>query len=165
MRWATGLSFCWAAWLLSEFFEANKRQGLSAFAYQALAWVFYCIALFAKQSSFSIPLIVVLLFLLRPGDTALVPLRRRIGNALLALIAYSIPAAIVFFHAKALLQYQTPYPISITLNGLLQWLSYIPWYFVGVDFPYLLNVPYKISRSSDPVGGCRFCCTSTADAR
>lgn len=116
--------------------RANKRQGLSAFAYQALAWAFYCIALFAKQSSFSIPLIVVLLFLLRPGDSTLVPLRRRIGNALLALVAYSVPAAVVFFHGKSLLQYRTPYPISLTLSGVFQLLSYIPWYFVGVDFPY-----------------------------
>lgn len=121
--------------------RANKRNGPSAFAYQALAWAFYCIALFAKQSSFSIPLIVVLLFLFRPGDTTHVRLRRRIVNALLALIAYSIPAAVVFFHAKALLQYRTPYPISLTLSGFVQLLSYIPWYFVGVDFPYkFLNV-------------------------
>ena len=115
--------------------RANRRQGLSAFAYYAFAWILLCIATFAKQSSFAIPLIVALAVLLRPGEDALVPFRRRAGQAFLALIAYSIPVAVIFFHAKALLQQGTPYPVSLTLSGLTQWLFYVPWFFVGMGFP------------------------------
>ena len=124
--------------------RANKRQGVSAFVYHAVAWIFFCIALFAKQSSFAIPLIVALLILLRPGDTALAPLRQRVSHTVLALIAYSVPAAIVFLHAKTLFRGQIPYPIHITPGGFTQWLSYIPWYFVGIQFPYkVLDIPTK----------------------
>lgn len=114
--------------------RANKRSGLSAFAYHVLAWMLFCIATFAKQSSFSIPFIVMLLVLIRPGEAALPPLQRRVKQALLALIVYSIPAAVIFVHAKMLLQHKTPYPMSINLDSFTQWLSFVAWYFVGVGF-------------------------------
>ena len=118
--------------------RANKRQGWAAFSYHVLAWILFCIALFAKQSSFAIPLVVALLILLRPGETTLAPLRRRIGQAVAALIVYSIPAAIIYLHAKALFRQRTPYAISITPASFTQWLSYIPWYFAAIDTPYKL---------------------------
>lgn len=115
--------------------RANKRRGSTAFAYHAIAWTLFSIATFAKQSSFAIPLIVTLLILLRPGEDVLAPLRRRAGQASLALIAYSIPAAIIFFHSKSLLRQGTPYPVSLTLGSFTQWLAYIPWYFIAFSFP------------------------------
>jgi hypothetical protein len=114
--------------------RANKREGLVSFAYRVLAWMLFVIATFAKQSSFSIPLIVALLVLLRPGQTALPSLSRRIAHAFLSLTVYSIPAAIIFFHARSLLQ-KVPYPISLTLSGFTQLLDYITWYFIGFELP------------------------------
>jgi hypothetical protein len=115
--------------------RANKSRAAGAFLYQGLAWILFCVALFAKQSSFSIPLIAALLVLIHPGETELAPLRRRAGQAFAALVAYSIPVAMIFFHAKALLRQRVPYPISFSMESFTQWLSYIPWYFVGVIFP------------------------------
>lgn len=131
--------------------RANKRQGLSVFVYHAVAWVLFCVAIFAKQSSFSIPLIVALLVLIRPGETSRGPLKRRAGQMVFALIAYSIPAAIVFFHAKALLREGTPYPVSVTLDSFTQWLSYIPWYFVGVSFPGRYKILLDLTKVAGAV--------------
>lgn len=114
--------------------RANRRTGTVSLVYHALAWVLFVIATFAKQSSFSIPLIVALLVLLHPGQTALPSLRRRTGQALLALVAYSVPAAIIFFHARSLLE-KVPYPISLTLSGFTQLLGYLTWYFIGFEVP------------------------------
>jgi hypothetical protein len=127
--------------------RANKRGGLVSFACHALAWVLFVIATFAKQSSFSIPLIVALLLLLRPGQTALPSFARRIGQTLLALIAYSIPGAVIFFHARSLLQ-KVPYPISLTLSGLTQLFGYITWFFIGLEVP-----GYKIASTISTVAG------------
>lgn len=118
-------------WIL----RANKSRGAGVFVYHGLAWLLFCVALFAKQSSFSIPLIVALVVLIQPGETTLAPVRRRAGQAFAALIAYSIPMAVIFFHAKSLLRQKTPYPVAISMDSFTQWLSYIPWYFVGVSFP------------------------------
>jgi hypothetical protein len=115
--------------------RANKRVGMISFVYHALAWVLFVVATFAKQSSFTIPLIVALLYLLRPGQATLPPLRQRVMQMLLSLIAYSIPTAIIFFHAKSLLQHKVPYPISLTLSGFTQLLGYIAWYFIGFEVP------------------------------
>ena len=114
--------------------RANKRGGFVSIAYHALAWVLFVVATFAKQSSFSIPLIVALLLLLRPGQTALPSFARRVTQTVLALITYSIPAAIIFFHARSLLQ-KVPYPIVMTLNGFTQLFGYITWYFIGFELP------------------------------
>ena len=115
--------------------RANKQRGASAFAHHVVAWLLFCIALFAKQSSFSIPLIVAMLILIHPGETNLAPLRQRIRRASLAFVAYLLPTMVIFFHAKTLLRHQTPYPISITLDSFTQWLCYLPWYFVAISFP------------------------------
>ncbi len=114
--------------------RANKRGGLASLGYHALAWVLFVVATFAKQSSFSIPLIVALLLLLRPGQMALPSLRRRAPQTVLALVAYGIPAAIIFFHARSLLQ-KVPYPISLTGSGFTQLFGYINWYFIGFELP------------------------------
>ncbi|MEO8736449.1 MAG: hypothetical protein ABI380_07890 [Edaphobacter sp.] len=135
--------------------RANKRKGPSVFGYHALAWILFCIATFAKQSSFAIPLIVALLILIRPGETPLVPLRRRVRHAFLALIAYSIPVAIVFLHAKSMFRQGTPYPVSLTLDGFTRWLAYIPWYFVGIELPgqyKVLNILTLVAGAAILVG-------------
>jgi hypothetical protein len=127
--------------------RANRRSGAVSLMYHALAWLLFVIATFAKQSSFSIPLIVVLLVLLHPGQTALPSLRRRIGHALAALVAYAVPTAIVFFHARSLLD-KVPYPISLTVSGFTQLLGYLTWYFIGFEVP-----GYRIASILSPVVG------------
>jgi hypothetical protein len=119
--------------------RANKRIGVVSFAYHALAWILFVIAALAKQSAFTLPLIVALLVLLRPGQTVIPSLRRRIGQTVLALASYSVPTLVIFFHARSLLK-TVPYPISLTLGGFTQLLGYITWYFIGFEFPG----PYKI---------------------
>lgn len=114
--------------------RANRRTGLASFTLHALAWTLFVIALFAKQSAFTLPLIVVLLVLLRPGQIGLPSLRRRIGQTILVLIAYSVPTLVIFFHARSLLR-TVPYPISLTPNGFAQLLGYITWYFIGFEVP------------------------------
>lgn len=114
--------------------RANKRTGVVSLAYHVLAWILFVIATFAKQSAFTIPLIVALLALLRPGQSELPALRRRIGQTFLILVAYSIPTLIIFFHARSLLR-TVPYPISLTLSGFTQLLGYITWYFIGFELP------------------------------
>jgi hypothetical protein len=114
--------------------RANRRTGAVSVAYHALAWTLFVIAAFAKQSAFTLPLIVALLILLRPGQTSLPSLRRRIGQTILAMVSYSVPTLIIFFHARSLLK-TVPYPISLTLGGFTQLLGYITWYFIGLEVP------------------------------
>ncbi|MEO6815248.1 MAG: hypothetical protein ABI177_00985 [Edaphobacter sp.] len=132
--------------------RANRRTGITSFAYHALAWLLFIIAAFAKQSAFTIPLIVALLVLLRPGQTVLPSLRRRIGQTILILISYSIPTLVIFFQARSLLR-TVPYPISLTLSGFTQLLGYITWYFIGFEVPG----PYKIIAILTDVVGAAIC--------
>jgi hypothetical protein len=133
--------------------RASRRTGTVSLVYHTLAWVLFVIATFAKQSSFSIPLIVALLVLLHPGPTALPSLRRRTGQALLALVAYSVPAAIIFFHARSLLD-KVPYPISLTLSGFTQLLGYLTWYFIGFEVPgYLIASIFSIVAGAAILAG------------
>lgn len=139
--------------------RANRRHGASAFAHHAVAWFLFCVALFAKQSAFSIPLIVTLLVLIRPGETDLLPLRRRVRDAILIFVAYLMPTILIFLHAKALLRQQTPYPISVTLDSFTQWLCYIPWYFVAMSFPgkyRILTDLTKVAGAAILIGGLIF---------
>jgi len=132
--------------------RANRRTGFVSFAYHALAWILFVIAAFAKQSAFTLPLIVALLILLRPGQTALPSLRRRIGQTILILISYSVPTLVIFFQARSLLK-TVPYPISLTLSGFTQLLGYITWYFIGFEVPG----PYKIIGILTSVVGAAIC--------
>lgn len=115
--------------------KANKLRGPAAFGYHAMAWISFFFATLAKQSSFAAPVIVVLLLFLRPGETSLLPLGRRIKSALLGLLVYSGTAAVVFFHAKALSQAKTPYPIAFSVGSVLQTFSYPTWYVMTFEFP------------------------------
>lgn len=130
-----GIVVLLGALILLAVLRANRQTGPSVFAYHAIAWVLLWIAALAKQSAFAIPLIIALALLLRPGQDILPALRRRVVQAIAALVFYSVPAAVIFLHAKTLLRHGTPYPISITFASFVQWLAYIPWYFIAIPFP------------------------------
>jgi hypothetical protein len=121
--------------------RALKSKGSVSLAFHGLAWLSYCIALLAKQSAFAIPLVVAALLIIRPGESILDAAYRRWTSAAIALMAYGIPASIVYFHAKTLFSNRTPYPIVLTLNG-------ITYPFVHA---FLYFVPLELTSSSSPV--------------
>ncbi len=115
--------------------RANKLRSPAAFVYHVVAWISFFFATLAKQSSFAAPLIVALLLFIRPGEIQLLPLARRLRSAFLGLLVYSCTAGVVFFHAKALSQARTPYPIAFSFESVLQTFSYAIWYLITFDLP------------------------------
>jgi len=128
--------FCGLTYLF--LLKATKRHGSTALYYHLFAWLFFCVAILGKQSSFVAPLIVALLLFLRPGEpsqTRLPSVLRRTATAALGLCIYAATAAIVFFHAKTLLHASSPYPISFSIRALQQPFCHATWYFLLVQFP------------------------------
>jgi hypothetical protein len=114
--------------------KASKRRGGAAVVYHVVAWVSFFAAGLSKQTAFAIPAIAALLLLLRPGTENILPLRRRVISAFAALLIYGATAGVIFFHAKALLESKTPYPMSLNFYGLAGSFSYIVWFFAPLDF-------------------------------
>jgi hypothetical protein len=128
--------FCGLTYLF--LLKAIKQHGAAALYCHLFAWLFYCVAILGKQSSFVAPLIVALLLFIRPGEprhTRLASVLRRAATATLGLCVYAATAAVVFFHAKTLLHAASPYPIRFSLRALQQLFSYATWYFLLIQFP------------------------------
>jgi hypothetical protein len=123
---------------------ACRKKGGAAFVFHVLAWSCFFTAALAKQSAFALPTIVALLILIAPGKTAAATLARRVLYALCTFLAYSATAAVLFFHARTLLQNRTPYPIQIGTGGLLHLLCYVKWYFCSLELPARYGIPDTI---------------------
>ena len=115
--------------------KANRCSGSRALLYHLLAWLCFAFAILGKQSAFVTPLIVALLLFLRPGQSSLPSLARRAASAAFGLCIYTATAAIVFLHAKSLLNAPSPYSIGLSLRTVFQTFAYPTWYFLIVQFP------------------------------
>lgn len=125
-----GLSILLCGLTTLAILRACRRKTSVAISYHLLAWIFFVFATLAKQSSFVAPLIVALVVLIRPGDVPFVPMVRRLLLAAALFLVYSATAAIVFFHAKKLFNATVPYPIHLTLSGIVSVFSYVTWYLI-----------------------------------
>ncbi len=144
--WVSALGDCLVAFLalvaVRSTLSAMTSSGIRSPLLHLVAWTGFFLSLFAKQSSFTIPLVISCLLFFRPGAKTIPrPTPGRLRDATLSLALYGLPAVVVFLHSRSLLHGRTPYPIRLTLSSVLGVFSYLPWYLVAWNFPDKFLLP------------------------
>jgi hypothetical protein len=115
--------------------KAYRVGGAKALLYHALALGTFLVSTLAKQSSFTTPLLVILVAVIRPGSKQRPSLPVRLGQAFALAAAYLAIALPVFLHARALLGGRTPYPIQPNFDSISRLFAPATWFFTTLQFP------------------------------
>jgi len=128
------LAILFAALTILVLLHANRGSRAAAPLLHLLAWILFVAAVLSKQVAFALPVIIVLLLFLRPGEDNPPPRPQRLASAVIAAVVYGATAVFLFLHAKKLLHGAVPYPMSISFAGVVSFFSYITWFFGPLDF-------------------------------